>query len=38
MKSRRQRVIATRQSVSADEFDVALADVESAIKAVEALA
>ena len=37
MKNRRQRVIATRESVTPDEFDVALADVESAIKAAEAV-
>jgi hypothetical protein len=38
MNSRRQRVLAAREGVTADEFNVALADVESAIRAAESLA
>jgi hypothetical protein len=38
MRSRWQRVVATRESVTGEDFDVALADVESAIKAAESLA
>lgn len=37
MRSRRQRVLATRESITAGEFELALADVESAIKAAEGL-
>jgi hypothetical protein len=37
MESRKKRVLAMRESVTPDEFDTALADVESALKAAEGL-